>query len=810
MALQTDGATGNAGVLRKEDPRLVTGTGAFSADWYASDMVHAFMVRADRAHARIAAIDTADALALPGVLRVLTIADADRAGFRPLPNGAALKGVDDAPQKIAPMPVLARDRVRYVGQPIAMVIAETAALAQDAAEQVRVDYEDLPAVATIEAARGAGAPLLHDQVPGNLSRTFEDGDQAAVEAAFDRAAKTARIRVVSQRLSGAPMEPRACFAAHDPACGVTRIHTPTQGLIGMRATLAAVTGWATDSIEVVARDVGGSFGLRGGTASEQVLSMLMARELGRPVKWVATRGECFVAEWHGRALVLDGSIALDADDRILAIRFDDEVDLGGYSCYFGGFIGTRNISVTMGGVYRVPALYMRSRLYYTNTTPVSAYRGAGRPDIAFAIERLIDHAAAEHGLDRVELRRKNFIAPDAFPYRTANGTEYDCGEFDRVMSRALELADYDGFDARRDAARKRGRVRGIGFGCYLEASGGGSGSDQVNCRFSADGRMTIFAMTGPSGQGHETSFARIAAEGLGLDPALIDYRPSDPSSTLIGNGTGGSRSLYGAGSAIKALIGAVLDKARPLAARALDCAQEAVRFENGRFVGNGDRTITVAELARQMGGGGGNGSGGVGSGGGGNGGGNVGSGGVGSGGVIGDGSGHPLDTGAAATSGSTFPNGCHVAELEIDPRTGLTSVVNYVAIDDLGNVISPPLVAGQVHGGVVQGLGQALGERIVYDDSAQILTGSFSDYPMPQAGTLPRITVEQVNVPTQLNALGAKGVGEAGCSGSLPAVSNAMADALRSVGLGPIDMPYTPPRVWEALRGARVDAASRD
>jgi aerobic carbon-monoxide dehydrogenase large subunit len=564
-------------------------------------------------------------------------------------------------------------------------------------------------------------------------------------------------------------------------------------MLGMRSSLHAVTGWPTQGIEVVAQDVGGSFGIRGGTFSEQVLVMLAARRLGRPVKWVATRSELFVGEWHGRALTLQGSVALDADGNILALRFEHEVDLGAYSCYWSSLIGTRNLSVTMGGVYRVPALHMRSRLVYTNTVPVSAYRGAGRPDIAFIIERLIDHAAAEHGIDRVALRSRNFVPGGAFPYRTANGTVYDCGDFEGVMRHALDLANYEGFPTRRREAAARGRLRGIGIACYLEASGGGAApSDQVAGRFDADGTLTLFAMTGPSGQGHETSFARIVADGLGIALDRIAYRASDPASGLVGNGTGGSRSLLGAGSAFKKLVPAIVEKARPHAAAALGVAPDSLRFADGRFVrddgadgaggaggtGEAGDGIELIELARRL--------------------------------AQAGAGGHPLDSTADSIAGVTFPNGCHVAEIEIDPDTGTTRVESYVAVDDLGNIVSPELVRGQVHGGVVQGAGQAFGEAAIYDpDTGQLLSGTFTDYTMPRAGLIGSIRSESHPVPTALNALGAKGVGESGCSGSLPALGNAMADALRGNGIAPdvpLDMPYTPPRVWQAIRSARRPA----
>ena len=763
-------------MLRHEDERLVTGTGRFTADWSYPGQLHAVVVRADRAHAAIQGIDVSKALAVPGVVRILTAADVARAGYQPIPSGPDLKGAGGQAIRKAPLPLLAADRVRFVGQPIAMVLAETVQVARGAADLVEVSYEDLPAVASFSAATADDAPQLHDAAPGNLSLTYESGDRSAVEAAFAKAARASRLRIVSQRLSGAPMEPRACVVRHDRASGVTTVHTPTQGLLGMRSSLSTVTGIPPEQLEIVALDVGGSFGLRGGTYPEQALLVLAARELDRPVKWVSNRSELFIGEWHGRALVLNGEIAFDANDRIIAIRFDDEVDLGAYNCYFGGFIGTGNLSVTMGGAYAVPALYMRSRLAFTNTVPVSAYRGAGRPDIAFAIERLLDHAAAEHGLDPIELRRRNFVPLESFPYTTANGTEYDCGNFPMVMDKALALADYAGFGARRRESEARGRLRGIGLGYYLEKSGaGGVPKDEVAGEFDRHGRLTLYAVTGPSGQGHETSFAQIVGERTGLDPAAIRYVAGESRRDLVGNGTGGSRSLYGAGSAFIDLAARILDNARPHAARRLGVDESALRFEQGAFVA-GSARITVAELARALGE------------------------------ALPPSTGgqrvaHPLDARGETSTGANFPNGCHIAEVEIDRDTGAAQIVSYVSVDDLGTVVSPALVRGQVHGGVVQGAGQAFCEQVVYDpDTAQLLSGSFMDYAMPRAGMVPRFVSETCAVPTKLNELGAKGVGESGCSGSLPALSNAVSDALRSAGKGPIDMPYTPARLWAALQ----------
>ncbi len=768
MSVTLDPRTGRLLPARDEDRRLVTGQGRYTADWHLPGQLHAAMVRSDRAHAQLLRVDASAAAASAGVVAVLTAFDVAEAGFQPIPGGPPVSGADGKPQIKCQLPILATDRVRFVGQPVAMVIADTARAAQDAAEQVEIDYEDLPAVAGIDAALADGAPQLHDAAAGNLSVVYESGDQAAVEAAFARAAHVTRLRIESQRLAGVPLEPRACMASYDPQRDRYTIYTPTQGMLGMRQSLTAITGYDASRIEVVAQDVGGSFGLRGGPYPEHALVMLAARRLGRPVKWVGSRSEVFLSDWHGRALVLDAAVALDAEGNILALRYDNQADLGAYSCYFQSMIGTRNLTVTMGGPYRVPALHARCTLVYTNTVPVSAYRGAGRPDIAYTIERLVDQAAAEHGFDRVALRRRNFIPPSAFPYTTANGTVYDSGEFAAVMDKALTMADYAGFEARRLEAQARGRLRGIGFGCYLEASGGGvAPKDQVSAHFRDDGLIHLYGVTGPSGQGHETSFTRIVADELGVPREMLRYHASDPREELVGNGTGGSRSLYGAGSAFKVLAHNLIARARPLAARELALPEHTLEYRDGAFHG-GEHRIGLLELAQRLRGP----------------------------------MPHPLDGEGEFSSGTTFPNGCHVAEIEIDPATGTTGIVGYFAVDDLGHLVSPQLAQGQVHGGVVQGAGQVFGEQLVYDaDTAQLLTGSFMDYVMPRADWVRHIRTDYHLVPTTLNALGAKGVGESGCSGSLPALVNAMSDALRRAGVPPMDMPFTPPRVWAALRG---------
>ncbi len=753
---------------RREDFRLITGQGRYTADWNLPHQLHAVFLRSDRAHAEVLGIDTAAASKHPGVVAIYTGNDVRQAGFKSLPNVVGYPGREGMAMKKPDIPMLAGERVRYVGEPVAMIIAETAAQAEDARELVRVDYRELPAVTNYDDATRPGAPQLHTDVPGNLAFDFETGDAKAAADAFAKAKFVSKVTVDSQRLVGNPMEPRAMLIAHDAASGCYSIHILIQGQGGMRGQFMFVTGLDKDKLDFITQDVGGSFGVRGAAYTEYFAAMYAAKKLGRPVKWVATRGETFVSDYHGRALSLTGELALDAEGNMLAIRFDNRSELGAYAPAFGAFIATKNLAVTAGGVYRIPAIYTRTRLCFNNTVPVSAYRGAGRPDIAYAIERLVDHAAHEHGFDPIALRRRNFIPPSAMPFTTANGTTYDCGEFDAVMNDGLKHADWAGFEQRRAAAKAAGKLRGIGIATYLEAGGGGNGKDQVAVRFDADGNMTLYAATQASGQGHETTFPQIVAQGLQIAEEHIRFHPMPPSMELIGNGTGGSRGALGTGSVFHLLGGKLIDIARPHAAAALGRAENELRYCDGRFHA-GDRSIGFIELAKKLA----------------------------------AAEPHPFNTIADATYGATYPNGCHIAEVEIDPETGAATIARYTAVDDVGNVITPVLVEGQVHGGVVQGAGQAFTEHTVYDRaSGQLLSGSFMDYAMPRAGLIRDMVTHDHAVPTKMNALGAKGVGESGCSGSLPALVNATVDALRPLGITHLDMPFTPGRVWQAIQNA--------
>jgi carbon-monoxide dehydrogenase large subunit len=757
------------GAMRKEDARLIAGEGRYTADWNLPGQLHASVLRSDRAHAEIVRLDAKKALARPGVKAVLTGEDARAAGFKSLPSNLAFPGKNGQALRKPHQPVLALGRVRYVGEPVAMIVADSAGIAEDARDLVEVEYRDLPAVTGFDAAVAAGAPQLHEDIPGNLALEFESGDEQAVAAAFARAQRVSKLKMDSQRLVGNMMEPRACLVAHDAASGKYTFYVPLQGVGGMRGQLAAVSGEPADKLVIATQDVGGSFGVHGSAYPEYFAAMLAAKKLGRPVKWVGTRGEAFASDCHGRALSLTGELAMDADGTFLAIRFDDRADLGAYGGAFGPFIATRNLTITMGGVYRVPALYGRTRLAYSNTAPVSAYRGAGRPDIAYAVERLVDYAAREHGFDPLELRRRNFVPASAMPFKTANGYTYDCGEFEAVMDNALRRADWKGFTKRRGAAQRAGKLRGIGIATYLEAGGGGAvPKDQVAAEFDAKGAMTLYAVTHSSGQGHETVFPQIVAETLGVGVEDIRYHPRPPSAELVGNGTGGSRGVLGTGSAFRVLGQKLVEVARPHAAAKLGVPESELRYAGGKFHA-GRRSIGFTELAR----------------------------------ALAKTKPHPLDTVAEGVFGQSFPNGCHIAEVEIDPETGEAAIARYTAVDDLGHIINHALVEGQVHGGVMQGAGQVFGEHAIYDpETAQLLTGSFMDYPMPRAGLLRDMAVGDHPVPTPTNALGAKGVGESGCTGALPALVNATMDALRPLGITHLDMPYTPARLWAAIQSA--------
>ena len=753
-------------VSRLEDLRLITGSGKYASDWNLPGQLHACFLRCDRAHAKILSINTDAARSYPGVLRVFTGADAVAAGYtRPL-TVLTFKGKGGMQARTPERPVLAHGRVRCVGEPVAMVIAESAFAAQDAAELIEVEYEELPVAIDPYEALTAGAPQLHDDVPGNLSFEFEAGDAAATEAALAGAAHVTRLRLEVTRVSPSPMEPRACLVAYDAQQDVYTVHVHVQGVNMMRKQLAAYTGLPEEKIRVMARDVGGAFGQRSLAYPEYCAQMLAAKELGRPVKWVSTRSEGFLTDSHGRANFVSGELALDRDGRFLGMRLDWIADMGAYLTPTGPVSHIRNPSTCMTGVYRIPALYGRWRTALTNTNPVAAYRGAGRPDIAYVIERLVSQAAAELGIDPPELRRRNLIPPEAFPYKTPTGSTYENADLPGLLEKALKLADWTGFAQRRRQSEAAGKLRGIGISTVIENTGAGLfPKDEVAIDVAADGAVTVYSVSHSQGQGHETTFAMIVAEALEVPTERVRLKQGDEDRPLFGNHTGGSRSTVGAGSACHLAAKKLIEHGKSLAALNLGVEPSQVEYAHGEFrTRDSQRAIKLGDIARAR----------------------------------------AFSVKAEGSFSSTFPNGCHIAEVEIDPETGVTGIVSYASVDDCGRVINHTVVEGQMHGGVVQGAGQVFGEHVVYDrNTGQLMTGSFADYYMPRAGLVSAIRMEEHPTPSKVSPLGVKGMGESGCTASLAALTNAVIDALRPLGISHLDMPLTPAKVWGAIAAAR-------
>ncbi|HEX7007263.1 MAG TPA: xanthine dehydrogenase family protein molybdopterin-binding subunit [Alphaproteobacteria bacterium] len=766
-------------VSRFEDPKLVQGQGNFIHDVSLPGQAHAVLLRSPHAHARIRSIDSAAAAAMPGVLGVFTEADLAADGLGTTVMTIKRRRPDGAPMFARPHPGLARGRVRYVGDPVALVVAETLTEAKDAAEAIEVDYEPLPSVtATADAAR-PGAAAVWDECPDNISNVFEAGDAAATEAAFARAAHVVRRRYVITRVHAQFMEPRGALGLYDPGEDRFTLYADVQYPHRVRNMLAErIFKVPEHKIRVISGDIGGAFGTKGWQYAEHRLVLWAARRLRRPVKWVCERSEAVLADEHGRDNVSEAELALDRDGRFLALRVRTTANLGAYVSSDRNLLATFQNIGGLVGVYDISAAHVSVLGVMTNTNPTAPYRGAGRPEATYVVERLIDDAARELGRDPVELRRRNLIPPSAMPYKTALTFTYDCGEFERVMDRALAMADHAGFPARREAARKRGRLRGIGIANAIERAAS-PGLDYAEIRFDASGSATVLMGTKNQGQGHATTFRQILNERLGLHPAEVRFIDGDTDRVAFGTGTMGSRSTVIGGTALWIAADKIIAKGKRLAGHLLEASEADIVFENGRFVVAGtDRALTLKEVARAA---------------------------------------FKFDnlppgfepglyeSGTYTPSTHTFPNSCHVCEVEIDPETGAVAVVGYVAADDVGTVINPLLVKGQIHGGVAQGLGQALMEQVVYDPaSGQLLTASFMDYAMPRADTLCPIEVESVPVPTKLNPLGAKGAGEAGTVGALGAVMNAVVDALAAAGAPAIDMPATPERVWRALREAKA------
>ena len=758
---------------RREDLRLITGRGKYVADTNLPGQLHACFLRSDRAHAEIMAIDAAPALKRPGVVAVFTGADAMAAGYKQFPNMMTFTNRAGATILKPDRPVLAHGKVRFVGEAVAMIVAESALAAQDALDAIEVEYKDLPHVVTVEDALAASAPQLHASVPGNLSFDWDTGDAAAVEQAFAKAAHVARVKVVSPRVVPSPLELRGSLISYDAASDSYDIYTNSQGIMMMRWQFAALTGVAEDKLRFHLHDVGGSFGQRSAVYPEHGAQMIAAKKLGRPIKWVASRSECFLSDSHGRGIEMAGELALDRDGKFLAARYKFLCDMGAYLTPTGPASHVRNPAIGLTGVYRIPALHGNFKVVLTNTAPIAAYRGAGRPDVAYVVERLVDRAARDLKIDRDELRRRNFIPLDAFPYKTPTMGVYEASDFAGCLGKALKAADWNGFDGRRAASAKAGKLRGIGLSTVIEGTAAGMyPKDQVAFEFDAQGRLDVYTVSLSTGQSHETTFVEIIAQTLGVTPEAITLRESVQGKNLTGNHSGGSRSLVGVGSVCKIAAQKLIEQARPLAAEELELEPSQVDYAEGAFrARDGDKAVKLLDLARKLAGK----------------------------------NPHPLNLVAEASVGSTFPNGCHIAEVEIDPATGVSTIASYTAVDDAGTVINHSVVEGQVHGGVAQGAGQVFGEHAIYDrDSGQLLTGSFSDYYMPRAGWVRDINVNDHPLPSKVNVLGAKGAGESGCTASLPSLVSAALDALRPLGIEHIDMPLTPSRVWHAIQSTQA------
>ena len=762
-------------VPRSEDPVLLRGEGHYADDVSLPGQAYAVMVRSHHAHGVIRHIDTAAARAMPGVLAIYTAADLASGGIGPLPPRQIMKNRDGTPMLTPVRYALAADKVRHVGEAVAAVIAESVGAAKDAAEAVIVDIDPLPAVTAPGLAAAPGAPLIYADVPGNVGLDFHYGDSAKVAEAFAAAAHVTRLQLRSNRIVVNAMEPRSAIAQYDPERQHWTLHVECQGVFGFRNYIAEVLGVGRDKIRVLTDRVGGSFGMKQATYAEYYCILHGARELGRPVKWTDERSGSFVSDSHGRDHEMTAELALDGEGNFLAVRLNGYGNLG--ATYGAPGPATRNAVRNTLGVYKTPLIEVSTKCVFSNTTPVGAYRGAGRPEANYYMERLVDRAAAEMGIDRIALRRKNHIAPEAMPYKSPNGNTYDSGDFTNLLDKALALADWDGFPARKEASRARGLVRGIGIGDYLELTGV-SGREMGGIRFEPDGDVTIITGTLDYGQGHASPFAQVLATRLGIPFQRIRLLQGDSDQLIAGGGTGGSKSMMTSGTAIVEAGDKVVEAGRQIAAHVLEASAADIEFRAGRFViGGTDRSVGLMELAAKLH----------------------------AGLELPPGLPQTLDVSNISNGPpSAFPNGCHIAEVEVDPETGDVDVVRYTFVNDFGVVINPLLVDGQAHGGIVQGIGQALREHTVYDGEGQLLTGSYMDYAMPRAEDAPHFVNASHPVPAKTNPLGAKGCGEAGCAGALPSVMNALVDALSEFDIGHIDMPATPERVWQAIRSARV------
>ncbi len=770
-------------VSRKEDPTLLRGRGRYSDDLNLPGQAYAVMVRSRFAHGVIRSIDTAVARIMPGVIALYTGADLLAAGLGLMPAGMSFKNRDGSEMAKPKQPPLTTDKVRFVGDPFAVLIAASPKQAKDAAEAVIAEIDPLPAITTAREADAPGAPLVHEGTAGNLILDFHHGDSAKVAEAFARAAHVTRMKIRNSRVVVCPMEPRSAIGEYDQASERFTLRLGCQGVFPMRQLLTGPLKTTVEKVRVLTGNVGGSFGMKSSCYPEYIAILHAARALGRPVKWTDERSESFLSDSHGRDHDMEQEMAFDAEGRILALRVTGYGNVGAYLSNGTVLQPTGNVVKNTIGVYATPLQEVTSRVMFTNTSPVGPYRGAGRPESNYYLERLLDTAAREIGIDRVDIRRRNHIPTDAFPYKTPGGTVYDSGDFPALLEQALELADWDGFAARRAESRTRGCLRGRGIGQYLEVTGPPS-KEMGGIRFEPDGTVTIITGTLDYGQGHATPFAQVLASRLGIPFEKISLLQGDSDEMLAGGGTGGSKSMMASGTAIVEAGALVIENGKKIAAHVLEAAVADIEFEIGpagggfRIAGT-DRAIGIMELAAQLR----------------------------SGLRLPADLPHTLSVSHVAEGPPfSYPNGCHVAEVEIEPETGIVTLARYAMVNDFGTVINPLLVEGQAHGGVVQGLGQTLLEHVVYDEAGQPLAGSFMDYALPRADAAPNFTIAYHPVPAKTNVLGVKGCGEAGCAGAMPSIMNAIVDALAEFGVTHIDMPATPERVWRAINGRAKDA----
>lgn len=763
-------------VLRKEDPVLLRGEGRYVDDIALPGQVYAAMVRAREAHGILRGIDLAEARGMKGVLAAFTQADLDAAGFGELRNKFVAKNRDGSAFEPPGRPIMARDRVRFVGEIVACVVARTAAEAQDAAEAVSVDIASLPVVTTTAEAMAEGAPRLYDGVPRNIALDYHFGDAAKVADAFAKAAHVTRLDIRSQRLVINPMEPRGGVVVYNAGARRYELRLSSQGVKGLQNAIAAdvLNGADPRSVQVLTGNVGGSFGMKIFAYPEYACLMHAARLLKKPVKWTDKRSESFVSDYQGRDHDRIAELALDAQGHFLAVRLSGAASLGAYCTPVAALSATINAAKNIQSVYRTPLIEISTQSVFTNTAPIGPYRGAGRPEGNYFMERLIEKAARETGIDSITLRRRNHIKPAAFPHKTASGMTYDSGDFPAMLDAALNAADWKGFAKRKAESRRRGLLRGRGIGQFLEVTAPPS-KEFGAIRFDADGGVTIFSGTMDFGMSHPTTYAQVVTSQLGIPFERIRLSQGDSDTLALGGGSGGSRSMMAAGQAYVEMSGKVIEKGRMAAAHLLEAGVGDIVFERGRFaVAGTDRGIGILDLAARLRAGAAS---------------------------IPQGVPASLDTDHVMDGvEASFPNGCHIAEVEIDPETAVVRVVRYLAAGDCGTVVNPLVVAGQVHGGVLQGIGQAIGEDATYDENGQLLAGTFMDYAMPRADDAPPVEVLHVPSPAKTNILGIKGVGEAGCAGSLPAVMNAIVDALGPYGIEHIDMPVSPGRLFPLLQ----------